>query len=99
DPAPAPAPAPAPGERGNFVAEWFGYRVWPPGMVDDSDQARRDQPGRLCPFLSAATQRATLCVKADRRRGSDPTGLCTVSSDSNGTREDWLACPFRLLDQ
>ncbi|MGW3371716.1 hypothetical protein [Streptomyces hydrogenans] len=25
-------------------------------------------------------------------------GVCTISSTSNGERQDWLACPFRALD-
>ena len=84
------------GPTGNFIAEWFGYRVWP--TVDDSPSAARDQPARVCPFLTIAKRETTVCVK---RSGSydEPTGMCTVSSDSNGVREDWLACPFRVLDQ
>ncbi len=87
-----------PAERatGNFVAEWFGHRVWQ--VVDDSRQAMRNQGGRLCPFLTTATEQATLCVK--RARGwTEPYGVCTISSDSNGTRQDWVACPYRTLDQ
>lgn len=83
---------------GNFLGEWFGFRVWPPDLVDDSDEARRHQAGRLCPFISAATRQETACIKA-RKKGEEPTGVCTISSDSNTLREDWLACPFRLLDR
>lgn len=81
---------------GNFVSEWFGHRVWP--TVNESDQARRDQSGRLCPFLSVAIGETTHCVK--RTRGwEEPYGVCTISSDSNGNRQEWIACPHRTLDQ
>ncbi len=82
--------------RGNYVAEWFGFRVWP--NVDRSEQAALDQAARRCPFLTIASRVETECVKA--ARGYDePTGVCTISSDSNGERQDWLACPYRILDQ
>jgi len=82
--------------RGNYVVEWFGFRVW--GAVDTSATAVAYQTNRNCPFLSIATRQTTECVKA--ARGYDePTGVCTISSDSNATRQDWLACPFRILDQ
>jgi hypothetical protein len=77
-------------ERGNYIAEWYGFRVWP--RVDDSLTARRFQVERNCPFLTSATSVETKCKKQGR------TGVCTVSSNSNGVRQDWLACPFRILD-
>ncbi len=81
---------------GNFVAEWFGHRVWPD--VNESDASRRDQSARLCPFLTIATGESASCIK--RAHGWDePYGVCTVSSDSNGVRQDWIACPHRTLDQ
>lgn len=82
--------------RGNFIAEWFGHRVWP--TVDGSDAAVRNQSSRRCPFLSFATGEDRKCIKIPRG-GAEPTGVCTVSSDSNGERQDWLACPYRILDQ
>lgn len=83
-------------ERGNYIAEWFGYRVWP--KVDRSAAAATDQANRNCPFLSAASRTQMECGK--RARGYDePTGVCTISSDSNGERQDWLACPYRIVDQ
>ncbi len=83
-------------DTGNFVAEWFGHRVWPD--VDASGTARRDQSARLCPFLTTATGERTECAK--RARGwKEPYGVCTISSDSNGLRQDWIACPHRTLDQ
>lgn len=77
-------------DRGNFLAEWYGFRVWPD--VDDSDVAQRYQMGENCPFITAATGREMPCAKQGR------TGICTISSPSNGVRQDWLACPFRVLD-
>jgi hypothetical protein len=47
-----------------------------------------------CPFLSKATKAHTVCVKA-----ADSRGVCTISSNSNGRRQDWLVCPFRALDE
>ena len=90
--------------KGNYLSEWFGFRVWPPEAVDSSEEARYNQARRLCPFISAATEQETACIKA-KNKGAEPTGVCTISSDSNRVdkdrkiREDWLACPFRLLDQ
>lgn len=87
---------PAGATTGNFVAEWFGHRVWP--VVNDKESARSDQARRGCPFLTIATGELALCVK--RARGWDePYGVCTISSDSNGVRQDWVACPHRTLDQ
>lgn len=82
--------------RGNFVTEWFGHRVWP--FVADAPEAERDQRSRRCPFLSNATREERQCIKVPRG-GNEPTGLCTISSDSNKVRQDWLACPYRILDQ
>jgi hypothetical protein len=90
--------APKPEPRGNFLAEWFGFRVYPSGQVNDSAEARRCQAGQLCPFISAATRQDTACIKA-KRKGEEPTGVCTIQSENADTRGDWLACPFRLLDR
>ncbi|MCX7429048.1 MAG: hypothetical protein NTW96_25905 [Planctomycetia bacterium] len=66
--------------------------------MDQSRAACIDQGSRLCPFLTAATEQRTLCVK--RASGwKEPYGVCTISSDSNGPRQDWIACPNRTLDQ
>ncbi len=81
---------------GNFIAEWFGHRVWP--TVDNSAAAVRNQSSRSCPFLTFATGEDRTCVKIPEK-GAEPTGVCTISSDSNGERQDWLACPYRILDQ
>lgn len=90
-------PTPQPGSTsGNFIAEWFGHRVWP--TIDGSPAAVNNQTKRRCPFLSFATGEERQCIKVPRK-GEEPTGVCTISSDSNGVREDWLACPYRTLDQ
>lgn len=90
-------PTPAPGAtKGNFISEWFGHRVWPD--VSDASKAVADQSARACPFLSNATGEERQCIKVPRG-GKEPTGVCTISSDSNGKRQDWLACPYRTLDQ
>lgn len=82
--------------KGNFLAEWFGHRVWP--TVDISAQAAANQSRGVCPFLSGTLGEERICVKT--ARGFDgPTGVCTVSSDSNGSQQDWLACPYRILDK
>jgi hypothetical protein len=82
-------------QGGNFVAEWFGHRVWQ--ALDESTTAWKNHSGRLCPFLTTATESQTLCIK--RARGwTEPYGVCTISSDSNGVRQDWIACPYRTLD-
>jgi hypothetical protein len=81
---------------GNFIAEWFGHRVWP--SVSDTENARNDRSRRRCPFLSVATGETMQCIK--RASGwKEPYGVCTISSDSNGLRQDWIACPYRTLDQ
>lgn len=75
----------------NAVSEWFGHRVFP--AVSRTPRAILDQQEGRCPFLSAATGEKKLCIKA-------PTslGICTISSRSNGLRQDWLVCPYRALD-
>ena len=73
------------------VAEWFGHRVFP--TVAAGDQARADQRSERCPFLSQVAETDTACVKADNSKG-----VCTISAGSNGSRQDWLVCPHRALD-
>jgi hypothetical protein len=74
----------------NFVSEWFGYRVYP--RVIPSAEAVADQRSERCPFLSEATGERRTCIKADASRG-----VCTISSNSNKLRQDWLVCPYRAL--
>jgi hypothetical protein len=73
------------------VAEWFGHRVYP--AVADHARVREDQRTERCPFLSEVAERNTECVKSANNRG-----VCTISAGSNGTRQDWLVCPHRALD-
>src|SRR5687767_2179889 len=72
-------PTAPPEPRGNFLAEWFGFRVYPPILVDDSTEARHCQAAQLCPFITAATRQDTTCIKA-RKKGDEPTGVCTIQS-------------------
>lgn len=77
---------------GNFVSEWFGHRVFP--TVSADPRSLRDQQDSRCPFLTEAIGRDTQCVKAPNSQG-----VCTISSVSNGPRQDWLVCPLRAVDQ
>ena len=76
----------------NLVAEWFGHRVHP--TVTATPAALADQQTRRCPLLSLATESTRVCIKS-----GVSSGVCTISSTSNGTRQDWLVCPYRALDQ
>lgn len=78
---------PAPG---NFVSEWFGHRVHP--AVVSTSVSIADQKAERCPFLSEATGEERKCIKAEAAKG-----VCTISSLSNGPRQDWLVCPYRAL--
>ncbi|MFD5903650.1 hypothetical protein ACFWHG_19435 [Streptomyces microflavus] len=78
-------------EPGNFIAEWFGHRVYP--VVAETSASLQDQAVERCPFLTEVTGSQTKCVKR-----ANSAGVCTISSTSNGSRQDWLACPFRALD-
>jgi len=73
------------------IAEWFGHRIFP--VVSYGDAALGDQESERCPFLSDTLKQSTPCVKAPNSRG-----VCTISASSNGTRQDWLVCPYRALD-
>src|SRR5690349_19821929 len=77
---------------GNFISEWFGHRVYPT-ILSTSDSVADQQQGR-CPFLSRATEETRSCIKSATARG-----VCTISSVSNGPRQDWLACPYRALNE
>lgn len=73
------------------IAEWFGHRVFP--TVADHTGAQADQRGQTCPFLSQVAERHYECVKSE-----NSAGVCTISAGSNGRRQDWLVCPFRVMD-
>src|SRR5437773_277304 len=82
--------AKVPKDRGNFVSEWFGHRVYPVVVADP--KALDDQKNRRCPFLTSAKGEDTSCIKAEASKG-----VCTISSVSNLARQDWLACPYRAI--
>src|SRR5271165_7323531 len=77
-------------DQGNFVSEWFGYRTYP--TVSWDEQGTQAQQERRCPFLSNATGQKRKCIKSE-----SSLGICTISSCSNGPRQDWLVCPYRVL--
>lgn len=77
--------------EGNFVSEWFGHRIYP--SIADSRRALNDQQRERCPFLSEITETEQACIKSESSRG-----VCTISSASNGVRQDWLVCPYRAID-
>lgn len=73
------------------IAEWFEHRVFP--VVATGDSPVSDQQSHRCPFLTLTLKTSTGCVKAANSRG-----VCTISAASNGSRQDWLVCPYRALD-
>ncbi len=75
----------------NFVSEWFGHRVYP--TIVSNKQSLADQNSKRCPFLTEATGETRECVKTATAKG-----VCTISSVSNGPRQDWLVCPYRALN-
>jgi hypothetical protein len=77
--------------KGNFVSEWFGQRIYPEVRLDVSSVTGAQI--NVCPFLTKTLKKKTECVKSDTSRG-----VCTISSNSNGSRQDWLVCPYRLMD-
>ena len=81
------------------VAEWFGHRVFP--VVSGSPTALVDQKAKRCPFLTAAFRKDQLCIKLHEEgpgKTGNSEGVCTISSTSNGPRQDWIVCPVRALD-
>lgn len=78
--------------QGNFVAEWFGHRVFP--VVASNPGALADQSSGRCPFLSHATAQERPCIKSTNSRG-----ICTISTTTAGARQDWLVCPYRAVQQ
>lgn len=88
------------GGGNNYIAEWFGHRVYP--VTEDDPAARLNQMNQMCPFLSDIVGGRQTCVKSAKSLGGSANGVsrgvCTISSTSNGDRQDWLACPYRALD-
>lgn len=81
----------ATGSRGgNFVSEWFGQRIYPQVRLDIA--AVSGAGFGKCPFLGAVLHAPTTCVKS-----ANSAGVCTISSVSNGPRQDWLVCPYRVI--
>ena len=79
------------GRGGNFISEWYGQRIYPQVRLDVAAVAGGNSGS--CPFLSDVLHRQTKCVKNE-----NSSGVCTISSISNGTRQDWLVCPYRVID-
>lgn len=77
------------GNAKNFISEWFGHRIYP-AVVPGGTADQRD---KRCPFLSEVKGQAQECVKTARS-----AGVCTISTTSNGPRQDWVACPYRVFD-
>jgi len=77
--------------KNNFIAEWFGHRIYPQVMVND--RTVDQQTAEICPFLSGVEVEPEKCVKPERSKG-----VCTISSTSNGPRQDWVVCPYRVFD-
>ncbi len=77
----------------NSISEWFGHRIYP--KVKASAEAQTDQKQGSCPFLGAAIGDGAThsCIKPSNSRG-----VCTVSSNSNGSQQDWVVCPYRTID-
>lgn len=84
--------SPAPKVIGNFISEWFGHRMFP--TVVSSVSSVADQRNLRCPFLSMATGEVRECIKNQSSKG-----VCTISSASNGPRQDWVVCPYRAFDR
>ncbi|NEA65354.1 NotI family restriction endonuclease [Streptomyces sp. SID12488] len=78
-------------EPNNFIGEWFGHRVYP--VVAQTAESLYDQEHQRCPFLTIVKGEDTSCTKREASKG-----VCSISSTSNGVRQDWLVCPHRALD-
>lgn len=76
----------------NAISEWFGHRIYP--VVSGTKEAQSEQTRGSCPFLTRALGNGAIvpCVKPANSRG-----VCTVSSNSNGTQQDWVVCPYRSI--
>jgi hypothetical protein len=74
----------------NHVAEWFGHRIYP--TVAATPESLQDQLASRCPFLTGVKRVSTECIKRPASKG-----VCTISSTSNGSRQDWLVCPYRVF--
>jgi hypothetical protein len=77
-------------ESVSFISEWFGYRVYP--TVTRGAAALDTQRTKTCPFLTDVIGDRAVCIKS-----AASSGICTISSKSNGPRQDWLVCPLRAF--
>lgn len=77
--------------RGNFIGEWFGYRIYP--KANARPDALQTWKAQTCPYLSRATGEHAKCVKAEAS-----LGVCSISTDTPLGRRDWLVCPYRAFD-
>lgn len=75
---------------GNFVSEWYGQRIYPQVRLDVA--AVSGSNAGQCPFLGDVLRARSACVK-----NVNSSGVCTISSVSNGPRQDWLVCPYRVI--
>lgn len=80
-----------PKDTGNYISEWFGRRIYPIVRLDGIKGITGPNK-EVCPFLSEMLLNKALCWKATNSKG-----VCTISSVSNGSRQDWLACPHRVI--
>lgn len=78
-------------KNANYISEWYGRRIYPKVNLNSKDATSKNFS--TCPFLSNALGTQASCVK-----GENSAGVCTISSVSNGTRQDWLVCPYRVID-
>lgn len=81
----------APPEKGNYISEWLGQRIFPVVRLDVGKFPKGGY--ETCPFLSTVLRSHTKCVKNE-----NSLGVCTINTASNGPRQDWLACPYRVID-
>ena len=75
---------------GNYISEWFGHRIFPEVRMDVREFTG-DGFGN-CPFLSEALRQTNRCIKNE-----NSLGVCTINTSSNGSSQDWLACPYRVI--
>jgi hypothetical protein len=77
--------------RGNFVSEWYGHRIYPTASKENA--ALEAWRTGECPFLSRVTDEHRQCIKNENSQG-----VCTINTLTESGRRDWLVCPYRALD-
>lgn len=80
-----------PSLRRNFISEWFSQRIYPKVRLDHKSIAGANFG--LCPFLSTIKKEKTRCIKNE-----NALGVCTINSAGKSSRQDWLVCPYRVID-